>query len=68
MRLIEITELNSGKKHYMKLKTDVSITFKVEGCKLVVRDYYTNEKIQSHNVSKYGSISYRAIYKDEEEE
>ena len=68
MRLMEITELNSGKKHYMKLKTDASITFKVEGCKLVVRDYYTTEKIQSHIVSKYGSISFRVIHKDEEEE
>ena len=64
MRLIEITELNSGKKHFMKVKTNSSITFEVEGRKLVVRNYYTNEIIQSHNISKYGSISYRLIYKD----
>lgn len=61
MPKMEIIELNTGVRHYRRLKYDCSITYRVEGKYLVVRDYYTNKVLQRFDVSKYGSIQFRAI-------
>ena len=61
MRKMEITEYWTGKRHYRKIKTNNSISYKVEGRKLVVRDYYTNQVLQRFDVSKYGSIQFRVV-------
>lgn len=61
MRRMVIMEYNTGKRHYRKIKYDCSIRYKVEGRnrnKLVVRNYWTGEKLQAFDVSKFGSIQY----------
>ena len=63
MRYMEITEYYSGKRHLRKIKYSCSISYRVEGHYLVVRDYYTNARLQRFDVSKFGSISYRVIHK-----
>ena len=68
MRKMEITEYWTGKRHYRKIKTSNSISYRVEGNYLVVRDYYTGEKLQKFNVSKYGSIEFRVVYDDNDDE
>lgn len=57
-RRMVIQEWDSGKLHYRKIKFDCSISYKVEGRKLVVRNYYTGDKLQAFDVSKFGSIRY----------
>lgn len=61
MRRMEITEYWTGKRHYRKIKTGNSISYKVEGRYLVVRDYWTGSVLQKFNVSKYGSIQFRVV-------
>lgn len=61
MRRMEITEYWTGKRHYRKIKTSNSISYRVEGRYLVVRDYWTGEKLQRFDVSKYGSIQFRVV-------
>ena len=61
MRYMEIIEYYTGEHHYRKIKFDCSISYKVEGKYLVVRNYYTNEKLQRFNVAKFGSIQYRVV-------
>ena len=61
MRRMEITEYWTGKRHYRKIKTNRSISYKVEGKYLVVRDYYTGDKLQRFDVSKFGSIEFRVV-------
>ena len=65
MWYMEITEYWTGKRHYRKIKSGDtrSINYKVEGKYLVVRDYWTGEKLQRFDVSKFGSIQYRVIDK-----
>ena len=63
MRYMEITEYWAGKRHYRKIKYDGSLTYRVEGKYLVVRDYWTNEKLQRFDVSKFGSIQFRIVDK-----
>lgn len=63
MRYMEIIEYWTGKRHYRKIKVDGSISFKVEGKYLVIRDYYTNEKLQRFDVSKFGAIQFHVVDK-----
>lgn len=67
MRKMEITEYWTGKRHYRKIKTYNSISYKVEGRYLVVRDYWTGNKLQRFDVSKFGSIQFRVIDDGKEE-
>lgn len=53
-----ILDFSTGIEHHRKIKFDCSIRYSVEGRKLVVRNYYTGEKLQAFNVSNYGSIRY----------
>ena len=57
-RRMVIMEYYSGKIHYRKIKHDCSIRYGVEGKKLVVRNYWTGEKLQAFDVSKFGSIQF----------
>ena len=60
-RKMIIMEYYSGKRHQRKIKYDCSISYGVEGRdrnKLVVRNYYTGEKLQCFDISKFGSIQY----------
>ena len=57
-RKMVIMEYYSGKRHYRKIKYDCSIRYEVEGKKLVVRNYWTGEKLQAFDVSKFGSIQF----------
>ena len=61
MRRMEITEYWTGKRHYRKIKYPCSITYKVEGKYLVVRDYWNGNVLQKFNVSKSGSIEFRVV-------
>ena len=61
MDYMEITEYWSRKRHYRKLKYGCSISYRVEGKYLVVRNYWTNEPLQKFDVSKFGSIEFRAV-------
>lgn len=58
---MEIIEYYTGKRHYRKLKYNCSISYKVEGKHLVVRDYYTGDKLQRFDVSKFGSIQFKVV-------
>lgn len=58
---MEIIENNTGKRHYRTLKYGGSISFEVEGKRLVIRGYYDNQVKQKIDVSKYGSIQFKVV-------
>ena len=60
-RKMIIMELNTGKTHQRKIKYDCSIRYGVEGrsrSKIVVRNYNTGKKLQTFDVTQYGSVKF----------
>lgn len=60
-RMMEIIELNTGKRHYRSINCG-SCRYEVEGRYLVVRDYYSGKICHKFNVENYGSIRYSVVW------